>query len=89
MSKKESKQEAQTFSLELIATKAEGTSEVELTVHKKMNCSIQFIANCIKATMNQEEHIKMGILLAVAHTISESEVEDMEQMISSFVKGEA
>lgn len=82
-------QEAQSFLLELTATKAEGTNEVELNLHKKMNCSIQFIANCIKAAMNQEEHIKMGILLAVAHTISESEVEDMEQMISSFAKGEA
>lgn len=68
---KEKLSQAQSFNLEINATMAENTSNVEVQLGKKMSCNIMFMAHCFKSIMNQDSDIKEAIFVALLEEMGE------------------
>lgn len=78
-----SKSQEQTFSLNVEAIMEDGSTKVKADTKIKTNCNVLFMANVFKGIMEEEEHIKTAILLAVSSLVEENM--DKEYMMDNLL----
>lgn len=74
-------QEAQSILFTIDASKAEKTDQVKMQLTNKMNCSIGFFANALKAAMKQDEHLRQAVIIALMDEVV-SEEGALESLLS-------
>lgn len=58
-------QKAQSILFTIDASKDENTDQVKMQLTNKMNCSIGFFANALKAAMRQDENLRQAVIVAL------------------------
>jgi hypothetical protein len=74
---------SQSLVLTIDASKEAKTDSVKLSLQCKMECSIGFMANCFKNAMQQDEHIKKAITIAI---MDEFIGDDLETLLDKLAK---
>ncbi len=67
------KSQAQLFSITIDSSMPENSTKVKLDLKKKMECSIGFMANSLRAVMKQDEDIRTAIVIALVKIMSEQD----------------
>lgn len=69
--------------LTIDASKEAKTDSVSMKLECKMECSLGFMANCIKNAMEQDEHLRKAITIAV---MDEFIGDDVESLLNKLAK---
>lgn len=78
-------QEEQSILFTIDASKAENTDQVRMQLTNKMNCSIGFFANALKAAMKQDEHLKQAVVVALMDDMIK-EADELDTLLSNLAK---
>ena len=83
MDYKKHNEQPQSLVLTIDASKEAKSDEVSMRLESKMECSIGFMANCFKNAMQQDEHIRKAITIAI---MDEFMGDDLETLLDKLAK---
>lgn len=75
-------EQPQSLLLTIDASKEAKTDEIKMRLERKMECSIGFLANCIKNAMKQDDYLKKAIIIALMDEFTDDSLEDLLEKLT-------
>lgn len=75
-------EQPQSLLLTIDASKEAKTDEIKMRLERKMECSVGFLASCMKNAMKQDEHLKKAIMIALMDEFTDDSLEDLLEKLT-------